>query len=99
MSCERPIRSTLVSFIPLFCGSTLLQVVLKPHRSVKDPDDVNVTVLPHQVDDSVVAPDEDSYVTARRTSVGLPEVRETLENLNSLVDRLHHVEGVEGGCQ
>jgi hypothetical protein len=73
----------------LFDGPLLLQVVLKPHGTVKDTDDVGITVRAHEVDDSVVTPDEDPNVATRRTTVRLTEIREALENLSSLVDRLH----------
>jgi len=87
---------------PVFVRSESNQNACRPavtgneHRSVKDSDDMHVTVRAQQVDDSIVAPDEDPNVTAGRTPVCLPQVWEALENLSALVDRLHNVEGVDG---
>ena len=50
----------LVSFIALFCGAVLANVVLELHRAMEDADDMHLVARHEPVHDAVVPPQQDA---------------------------------------
>jgi hypothetical protein len=69
-----------------------MDVVLELHRAMEDADDMHLIVGHQPIHDSIVPPKEDAKLTPRGTPIRLPELRELLEDLGSLVDGLNDVE-------
>ena len=84
-----------VRFNSLFCGAASVDVVLKLHRAMEHADDMHFVVGHEAIHDPVVTPQQDTKLTPRGAPVRLPDLRELLEDLGSLVDGLNDVEGVD----
>jgi hypothetical protein len=85
------------SFMPLFCGVVLLEILVEPHCAMEHPDDMHLVVGPKKVHDPVVAPQQNAQITTRGTAVGVADERKPLEDLGTLIDGLDDVEGVDRG--
>ena len=54
---ELPPRSPgFVSFMPLFCGVILLEILLESHRAMEHPDDMDLVVRTNEIHDPVMTP-------------------------------------------
>jgi len=83
------------SFMPLFCGVVLLEILLESHRAMEYTDDMYIVIRPNEIHDPVVTPEENAEITTRGTAVGVPNEWEALQDLGTLVDGLDDVERVD----